>query len=375
MFNLQESRATMKAHLPIFEDKGVVFDGYEPTAYLPPHWKRDFRLALDEARRSGFAFDAQPTLATLPNSGMPALLTTFIDPAVYEVLFAPNKAAVIFGEEKKGDWTMQTALFPLVEHVGETSSYDDYSDQGHAGANTNWDNRQAYLFQTEMIYGDLELARAGLARINWVAELQKATSTVMNKFLNFSYFFGVGNLQNYGLINDPNLGASLTPATKAYGGTRWVVNGVVQATANEIFTDIQSLFLQLVNQSGGLVDSETKMTLALSPQSNWALTTTNSFNVNVHDLLKKNFSNLTIESAVQYGAVTTQNSQGNPGGQFMQLIAQELEGQDTGYTAFNEKMRSFPIVRGTSNYRQKVSGGTWGAIIRMPVGISSMVGL
>ncbi|TIS53181.1 MAG: DUF2184 domain-containing protein, partial [Mesorhizobium sp.] len=42
------------------------------------------------------------------------------------------------------------------------------------------------------------------------------------------------------------------------------------------------------------------MTLAMSPESQLAMTATNSFNVNVEDLLKKNFPNLRVVSAVQY---------------------------------------------------------------------------
>ena len=38
---------------------------------------------------------------------------------------------------------------------------------------------------------------------------------MLNKFSNLTYFFGVQGLQNYGLLNDPHLNASLTPATKA----------------------------------------------------------------------------------------------------------------------------------------------------------------
>ena len=70
------------------------------------------------------------------------------------------------------------------------------------------------------------------------------------------------------------------------------------ATANEIYTDIQILFNQLVLQSGGLIDMESKLVLALAPSSEVALTTTNQYNVNVYDLIKKNLPNLRIENAL-----------------------------------------------------------------------------
>ena len=283
--------------------------------------------------------------------------------------------AAIFGEEKKGDWTTQTAWFPLVEHTGEVSSYGDYNENGSSGANVNWPQRQSYLFQTFKEYGELELDRMGLAKLSWVAEQDRAAALAMNKYQNLLYAFGLGGLQQYGALNDPNLPASLTPAPKAYGGSKWIVNNVVVATANEIFTDIQSLFLAAVNQSDGNLDAKSTFKMACAPQAAMALTTTNSFDVNVEDLLKKNFPNLTVETAVQYGPVTSFNSQGNPAGSLIQLIGESVDGQKTARCAFNEKMRAHKIVVGSSSWRQKVTGGSWGCVIKMPFAISSMLGI
>jgi hypothetical protein len=364
--NLQESVSQWRADRPHLEVRGMSWEpGAEVKRYLPDEWRHNANLALD----------AQPTLSTDPNSAVPALLTTSIDPEVVRILFTPNKAAVIFDERRAGTWLDQTRLFPVVEHTGEVSSYGDYANNGEVGLNADWPNRQAYLFQTIKEYGELELARMGLAKLNWVSEKDQAAATVLNKFLNLTYFFGVSGLQNYGLLNDPNLTASITPALKGYGGTKWISGGVVQATANEVFTDIQSIFYQLMQQTNGLVAADTKMTLAMSPQSEVALTATNTFNVNVHDLLKKNFPNMKIENAIQYGVSTTSNTQGIAAGNLVQLIAGDIEGQSTGYCAFNEKMRAHPIIREMSSFKQKVTAGSWGAIIRMPVAISSMLGV
>jgi hypothetical protein len=38
-------------------------------------------------------------------------------------------------------------------------------------------------------------------------------------------------------------------------------------------------------------------------------------------------------------------------------------------------MRAHAIVKDLSAFKQKMTGGTWGAIIRMPAGISSMLGV
>ena len=121
-----------------------------------------------------------------------------------------------------------------------------------------------------------------------------------------------------------------------------------------------------MSQSNGTLQLDAPVTLAMSPGSEVALTATNSFNVNVADLLKKNFPNIQIKTAVEYATTA---------GNLVQMIADSVDGQDTGYCAFTEKMRAHPIVVELSSFKQKKSQGSWGAIIRLPFAISSMLGV
>lgn len=308
------------------------------------------------------AMDAQPALVTTSNAGIPAFLSTFVDPKLIEILVSPMKAAeIVGGEVKKGDWVTETAMFPVVESTGETSSYGDYSENGVAGVNTNFPQRQSYHYQVFTQWGERELERAGLARIDWANRMNIASVLTLNKFQNKSYFFGVAGLQNYGLLNDPTLSAPITPTTKVATGTSWV-----NATALEVLADVQKLYKQAQSQANGLIDLNTKMTLAMSPVSEVALTKTTEFNVNVADILKKNFPGLTVKTAPEY---TTDS------GELVQLIIDELEGQRTADTAFTEKLRAHPIVVGSSNFKQKKSQGTWGTIIYRPFLIAQMIGV
>jgi hypothetical protein len=364
----QEAYTTFRQDRAFLEEKGVSWatESIVPRGYTPDSYRYNYRLAMDA--QAG-------TLSTDPNAGIPTWLTMYTDPSIYQVLFAPTMAAEIFGEVRKGTWVDQTAMFPVVEHTGEVSTYGDYSNNGRAGLNMNFPQRQSYLFQIFKEYGVLEAERAGLARVNWVGEIDKAAAGTLNRFLNLSYFFGIQGLENYGLLNDPNLSAAITPSTKAAGGTAWIVSGKINAQANEIYADIEALYYQLITQTGGLVAQDTKMTLAMSPGSAVALTATNTFNVNVTDLIKKNFPNLSIKTAVQYGVVSSTNPQGISGGNLVQLIADEVEGQDTGYCAYNERLRSFPIIPHESSYRQKQLSGTFGAVVRGPYALSSLLGV
>lgn len=361
--NLIEARSSFASHKRRHEARGVVFP--DVTQYIPDGWADNIELAMD----------AQPALTTQPNTGIPVWLSTMIDPQVYEILFSPLEAKNIFDEVQKGDWTLNSVMFPTVEHTGETSAYDDYSNNGVVNANTNFPSRQPFLFQTIIQYGDRELDVAGLAKINWLNELNASAAWAINRFQNQSYFFGVKYLQNYGFLNDPNLTAALTPSPKAYGNNQWVTNNVITATPNEIFLDIQSLVLQLIQQSGGNINMKSNFVLALSPTSEFAITATNSFDVNVMDLISKNIPNLKIISAIQYGVTSASNPQGVVGGNFAQMICTDIRGQKTGFVAYNIKMKAGRLVPDLSSYKQKMVAGTLGAIIRQPFGIASMIGI
>ncbi len=358
MLNIKGIDAISAAERAWLLGKGIALDR-ECTHYFDPE-NQDHRMAFDAA---------QPGLVTAPSSAIPFFLSNFIDPNLIRVLFAPNKAAIILGEAKKGDWTMNTAMFPIVEHVGEVSSYGDYSENGSANVNLNFPSRQSYHYQTITQWGEKQLEVVGLAKVDFASQVNLASIVVLNKFQNNSYFFGVSGLLNYGLLNDPSLSAAIVPGVKAAGYANvWINNSIITATANEIFLDIQALFNLLVLQSDGLIEMDSKMVLALSPSSSVALTATNQYNVNVFDLIKKNFPNIRVETAIQYYQYST-------AGNLVQLIAEEVDGQKTGTTAFTEKLRAHPIIRELSSFKQKKSQGTWGTIIWMPLAISQMIGV
>jgi hypothetical protein len=331
----------------------------------------DAQLQRTEKERGGLlAMDAQPELVTLSNSGIPAFLSTYIDPKVIEILVAPMKATEIVGEEtKKGDWTLETAMFPVVESTGMVSSYGDYSETGIAGANVNWVQRQSYTYQVITQWGERELDKMGLARIDWANRQRIASVLTLNKFQNRSYFFGIAGLANYGLLNDPSLSAPIAPLS--YGGlVTWAqkmtdaANGV-----NYVYNDIIAMYRQLVAQADGLVelDMASPLTLAMSPSSQVYLTLTNPvFATNVKKMIETNFPKLKFEVAPEYSTAS---------GELVQLIADEMAGQRTATTAFTEKLRAHPIIVASSSFKQKTSQGTWGTIIFRPFLIAQMLGV
>jgi hypothetical protein len=359
----QNARSSWQAQRGELEARGVVLPGV--TMFVPEEWKHDYTMAMD----------ASPPTVTDPNSAIPVWLTTMIDPDVIRIAFSPNAFGKILGERKKGTWLDETAMFPVLEHTGEVSSYGDFNNNGRAGLNMNWPQFQSYLFQTFIRYGEREMERAGLAKINYVSELQGSAADILNRYQNLTYAFGVSGLQNYGIMNNPYVSAAMTPAPKAAGGTSWFANGVPNATANEVYNDIVALVTRVIAQTGGVVDLKSPMTLIMSPGSEVALTFTNAFGVNVTDLLKKNYPNMTIETAVQYGALSASNPNGSAGGNVMMLIVTRVDNQEVVYASFPEKMRSHKLIAEPSAWMQKMTSGTWGTILRVPAALASMIGI
>lgn len=367
---LHQSLAAVQAHLPFLASRGITFDrGMEPLLYVSDDPKRGMPL--------GLALDALPTLTTEANAGVPTMYLNIVDPKTFDILFSPMKVAEIFdGEEQRGSWEDISAMFPAQEFIGEPTSYDDYAKTGVAGVNLNWPQRENYLWQIMITYGDLEVARAARANVNLIAAKQNSAAFRLNKFGNGVYAFGVTGLQNYGSTNDPGLSASLTPAPKAYGGTAWISGGVIRATANEVFTDIQSIVTQAILQGNGNITTSSPMRLALPAQVSNALTATNAFGVNVRALLKENYPQMQlIEGVQEYAQTSATNPLGIAAGNLVQLVIPEVATQKTGTPVYSDKMRTHRLVTQTSFFEQKRTSGSFGTIIRQPFAIASMVGV
>jgi hypothetical protein len=338
------------------------------------------RIAIDHAdlgRRYGIHFmadlgreardmqlmaaDAQPTLITAANAGIPSLFTTYVDPAIIEVLVSPTKAAELYGETKKGTWVSDTAMFIMAERTGEVSSYGDFSQDGMSNANVQFPQRQSYHYQTNTRWGERELARAAEAKVDWANQVNMASALTLKKYQNQTYLFGVAGLQNYGGTNDPSLPAPITVTGTWFG-----------ATGAFIYADVLRLVQQIIAQGNGLLDAESTYTLGISPGNVVNFNATDDFNVNVYTQIKTNFPNLKIVTVPEFAL----NGGGGAGGtEFVQLIADSVEGQRTAECAFTEKMRAHAIVTKTSSWEQKKSQGTWGTIIYQPFAIAAMTGV
>jgi len=321
----------------------------------------EIRYYLDE--RSAIANDAaiQSSLITQVNAGIPAYLSNILQPKVIEVLTQPMNATKITGEEGIGNWVTLTTQFPMAEAVGEVSSYGDYNENGTQGANYQWEDRQQYIYQGICQWGDQELERMSLAKIDHANQVRAAKTLNFAKFQNKSYFFGIANLQNYGLLNDPSLIAPIAPSTKTAGGTSWS-----KATPEEIVNDVTSVYIQAVKQTGQLVTSDDRMIVALSGISMGYINRTNSFGLSARKALADIYPKMEFVTAPEYTTAA---------GELLQMIFPTLQGQETLKSYFGDKLRAFPMFRALSSFKQKFAAGTWGVIIKQPTAIAQLLGI
>lgn len=341
---------------------------------MPQLTQADFAAFKAEAESRGihmpssvtkFAMDADVQPSMPPNGGIPAIVSTFIDPEIVRTIFAKQKAADILGEKKKGSWAQDTMMIQRVQQSGDVVAYDDYSEQGANQVTNGWEYRQVYRYQTMVTFAELEQERYGLAMLPYVAEKQRAAAWTLNQAQNKFYFYGVDGLRNYGILNDPALPAPITPAT-VDGNTTWATKQVV-----DIYNDVLALYQDLINRTDGAVgdgvDMASPLVLAMSPNASvWFKRANEVFGNSVEKMVKDTFTNLRIEVAPQYDT---------DAGELVQMFVETAQGQNAGYCAYSEKLRAHPVITMASSWKQKHSGTTYGAVITQPFLFAQMLGV
>lgn len=304
-------------------------------------------------------------LVTTANTTVPVEFTAYIDPLVVEILTAPLNARQVFNEEKKGDWTTSYDKWRSDEIVGQSEPYSDFANGTTSGINSQWMAREQYRFQTSISYGDLEVDLSATAKINLAASKQRSAATILDIDSNKFYLLGVKGHEIYGILNDPNLPASIIAATANGEGspTKWSAK-----TTRQIYEDILSLFRQLAKQSQGRITNRDALKLCVSPEINVMLGRATDFNVSVLTMLQSYFTGaFEIVVLPELASMTA--------GETVFMIAPEVAGTPTGVLAFGEKIRAGRLIPAESSFRQKFVATTYGGIVLQPFAFASMTGV
>lgn len=319
----------------------------------------NFRMFMTDKNKC--AQDA--AMVTTPNAGVPVEYTAYLDPMVIEILTAVRNARALFGEVKKGDWTTPYAKFRTTEMVGETGPYADYNAGPTSDVNYTFPNREQYLFQTTVQYGDYEQAVSSAARLNLASDKQKSAAKTIDVDANKFYLYGVAGRGIYGALNDPNLPAALVATNGASGSATWA-----KKTTNEIYKDVLDMFKTLVKNSGGNISIDSKLILAVSPDNMVDLATSTEYNVSVKDMLDKYFgNNLTYVQIPELRSLTT--------GNMAYMVCPNVDGTPTGEYGFSIKFQAGRVIPKESSYTQKFVSSTYGCVIYRPFAVATMTGI
>ena len=183
--------------------------------------------------------------------------------------------------------------------------------------------------------------------------------------------YGVQGKKIYGLLNDPNLNATISPINIAPSGagiTTWSDKMAKQPStfANIAYNDINALWTELCSKNGGNIDANTPMILALSNKMLPYLNAPNSFGLTASKMIKDNFPNIEIIALPELSTSA---------GERVLLEVPELMGVSTVDCCYSDKYRLGRLVAKTSSYEQKAISTTWGAVVKRPSLIATMLGI
>lgn len=341
-----ENQLGLQEQLDVMKQYGIIFDTGSPIRGILANDSID-QLANDAA------------MVTAANSGVPVEFTSYIDPMVIPILTATRGAREIFGEAKKGDWTTSYARFQTSEITGEVEAYTDYGQGGASNVNPTFPVRTQYIYQTNIRYGDREVDVASRARLQLAADKQRAAATVIDIASNKFALYGVAGLEIYGLLNDPNLPANVSPLPNADNKTLWA-----EKSTKEIYEDVLHLFSKMANRGAGHIDANTELVLATSPATQVQLGKATDFNISARQMLETYFPKIRFVALPELATET--------GGTSILLVAPTIEGLPTAQIGFSEKFRAMRLIPESSSFHQKFVGSSYGTIIYRPFAIGTM---
>ena len=279
------------------------------------------------------------------------------------MLTAERAYRKIAPEVKNGDFTTSFTQFRSIEFTGETTPYGDYDGNGVSGVNTAFPVREQYRFQTTIKVGDLEQKMNAEAKIDLFAEKQKSAAINIDIAFNKYALYGVAGKAVYGLLNDPSLNAAITPIVVNSTQTKWE-----DKTANQQMNDLNKLVASLYTQAAGHIDDSTRTKLLVSPATLAAMNKLNDYGVSMKKMIADTYPNMEIVVVPELYNATLETST-------MTLLADEILGQPVVEFGYADKYYAHEIVRDLSSWKQKVSAGTYGAIVQLPFAIGSMTGI
>lgn len=314
-----------------------------------------------ETRFMRSAMDAIQPSVTQGSIPIPVQFLQFFVPGFVYVETAARKIDELVGMTILGEYEDQQIVQPLMELLGNTAPYDDYTNVPMSDYNVNYVTRTVIRREEGMMVGQLESMQAARARIDSASMKREAASLQLEIIRNIVGFFGFngGANQTYGFLNDPSLPAYVTVASGVAGLT-WAVK-----TFLEIQKDILTAAAALRTQSQDLIDPQkAKITLAVSTDAVDYLEKTSDFGISVKEWINKAFENMRIESAPQL-------NNANGGANVFYMYAETIDDMSTdGGKVFDQwvpmKFKVVGIEQRAKGYIEDYSNALAGVVCKRP---------
>jgi len=308
-----------------------------------------------------FSMDAvQPTVTTASVATPVQFLQNWLPGLVY-VATAPRKIDDLAGIMISGNWEDEQIVQSILERVGTSLPYGDYSNVPLSSWNTNFNYRTVVRFEEGMKVGILEAARAARMLVDDSGAKREAAALALDIQRNNVGFVGFnsGNNNTYGFLNDPALGSYVQVAAGVAGRT-WAVK-----TFLEIQLDIVTAIQALRTQSQDLIDPESvDLTLAVATDSVDYLSKTSDFGISVRAWMTAAYPRIRVVSAPQL-------NDANAGDNVFYLYADRIQDQSTdgGATMIQvvpTKFMMLGVQQLAKSYEEDYSMATAGIMVKRP---------
>lgn len=307
-----------------------------------------------------------------PSNGTIPYFTTIWTNKLIKQLLQVTASRKLTHEFQQGQWATTNIKLPTLAYLGQSAPYADFGGAGNTSVNTNWVDRETVRLQRTITYGDLVGAQMSMGKIDYLAALREALANLIALDQDEINFFGYSGINVFGMLNDPNLNATIpAPASAANPSSgQWIYK-----TFTEIIFDINTMVNAIVARAGGNADSyNDKFYLALPPAVVTYLNDPNSFGVNsVKAYIQNTYPNMEIVQAQFLQGSGSPIGASNPN--YALMIWERLGGQECVLNAFSSLWNSHGVVREISYFNEKISYTVSGSIVTMPAGVQIMSGV
>jgi len=314
------------------------------------------------AQSAGYAEDAGlvSSLST-PSIATPVQFLQEWLPGFVHIVTSPKRIDSLIGITTQGSWEDEEIVQGVLEYIGKTQPYGDYTDIPLASWNTNFERRTIVRFEEGMREGILESKRAARIKIDSAGQKRNAAAEALEIQRNRVGFFGYndGTNRTYGFLNDPQL----LPYVNAPTG------GWAAATFLQITADIRAGLRGLRVQSNDRVDpTNDNIVMAVASDVVDYMTVTSDFGNSVLDWIRENYPKLRIVSVPELNGA---NGGQNVAYYYAEITDSEFSTDDrrTFVQVVPSKFQSLGVEQRAKEYLEDYSNATAGSLCKRPFAV------